>query len=428
MNIKTNEEILSYGKKLFNASIWEYTIIYKRLQIFKSYIDYEYLYGEQSKDLTTIQSFLKKLKKDYEVTEFKNELSQNPLLESKFITFISIIDINDNISFDGIDATGKGTLSREVQRILNTFKTTQRENIPCYTNFSGKTIKKSLSKKDNFQYILTEPSIDNMIGWFAINRFEVQKTIPKNSSGRYIFDRHTTSSVALTGAKLINLLDSKQGIDYSIKDEFYLKNEKLDKFSFKETLEKYFGKQTNSTIKTIIKYIHKIYTLEFEILEIAKPEIEIICTSKLNLIKSRISSRKELARDKETEDKDVHQNDAHEDQFQIIISGNQFYKFLLEIANELYHIKKRIDNFPDLLSLKDILIYSFIGEDQNLSEVYMEDPTLYKTFLKMAQTTIIGYENNFEESQNFTVEYAAFQILKSINNIQNYKSINVLSK
>lgn len=236
-------------------------------------------------------------------------LFENPSLETS-LDFINIL-INETINvlqnvqkhkminFEGIDASGKETISTLFEEIINEFFSlsetlfyimmkfiglgkiknlckidkngknhtldilkhfkdnfqTRKTNIPNYDNDTGKQIKSLLHANDSLS------NIQPLKFLFAINRLETQNYINglvKRKNSLEYFDRWVDSSVAFTLAK-------------------FMYNEKIE---------------LNLIEKT--KHLQEeIYNLEYNTLNLKIPDLTILCTAPIETIGARLKKRSE---------------------------------------------------------------------------------------------------------------------------------------
>lgn len=234
------------------------------------------------------------------------------------------------ITFEGIDATGKGTQSklldkliREVDAHFKTLPTTSRRiQIPDYNTHYGKEIKRKLTQSNEDEILSSsrEMGLD-----FALNRKEVQNRLSLNrtditqGSSVLIFDRWTNSSVAFSLAK--KCLRDKAELSQIISP-----NDDISNYLYNELIP--------------LKY--EIEYTEREILGLHKPDIEILLTADISLVKERIKNRRA-----NEQGLDIHDTDAHEENTNLLLFTQAVYKNIYE-TNQNCIGRIIIENDPSL--------------------------------------------------------------------------------
>ena len=190
---------------------------------------------------------------------------------------LSKLDEKWIISFEGIDATGKQTLSNLLMDKFNEFfegDLARKVNIPDYTSHSGIEIRNILFSG---KY---EPEALQLK--FALNRKEVQnrlitenKILVKNgfqAKNIILFDRWVDSGTIFGVSKIIyEALNFNSSM--SLEDLESKQNEIIDKlFEYKNILIKQFE-------------------LEHGLLQLVKPHIKVLCTTPVDIISKRLRQR-----------------------------------------------------------------------------------------------------------------------------------------
>lgn len=234
--------------------------------------------------------------------------------EKSPIDFLEIertpIDKHWIISFEGIDATGKQTLSNILKEYLNNLnkkEVAEKINIPDYNLKSGQEIKEILF---NGNY---EPELLQLK--FALNRKEVQnKLILENKLNKkldnqkniFIFDRWVDSGAIFKIAKMIY---------NDIENDFQLYTEYS---SYEECI--------HSKILEYKKELIKQYELEHNILELTKPNLKILCITPIEEVQKRLRNR--LLDQGIPEDKIEDNLDAHEKNEQFLFIVQKIYIYI----------------------------------------------------------------------------------------------------
>lgn len=207
------------------------------------------------------------------------------------------------IAFEGIDATGKQTLSNMFKQFLeftcayhkmkeqrpylklSTDQKFIKVNIPNYSSESGKRISGYLNSNNyNTELLQLE---------FAINRKEVQNLIEDYNNSLFnigvgyentlvcIFDRWIDSGMAFKLAKvLITMARNPSSNSYEVTMDTLLDQTKLEIF-------------LNSSLgdKLWEQYIVGQELIEYETLRLIKPNFKVLCTSPTNVIRDRLNER-----------------------------------------------------------------------------------------------------------------------------------------
>lgn len=197
------------------------------------------------------------------------------------------------ISFEGVDATGKGTISRFFESFIQWLDIkAERINIPNYTLGTGKIITNALSTN------MTEEDLYKrryeFINHFAVNRKEVnynyRQEYIKLESKVFIFDRWINSSVAFSIAKtILHTLPTDNegcGVDGVVIPEIF----------------------TDDIINQIKEAIDYNYNLELDILGNDVVDLELVIVSSIENINKRIDQRKNTS----SQDQDIIKDDQHE--------------------------------------------------------------------------------------------------------------------
>lgn len=204
------------------------------------------------------------------------------------------------ISFEGVDATGKGTLSTLMTTLLSevflNYKST-RINIPNYNLESGKIISGCLATKMSEEDLYKRRF--EFANHFAVNRKEVQYRYNLYSGTNMpeiiVFDRWINSSMAFSIAKTL--------LHYGITSL-----DQLD--SNEEAIEE---------VKNISEYI-----LDLELSYFNNDTInqEFIITSDIDIIQQRISERK---KESSLIDKDIIEDDQHEKNLKLLTLTDEIF-------------------------------------------------------------------------------------------------------
>lgn len=188
---------------------------------------------------------------------------------------VKLTDIDEKwaISFEGIDATGKQTLSSILKEYLNIeFKKelAVKINIPDYDLPSGQEIKKLLMEGQ------CSPALLQLK--FALNRKEVQnrlilenkllKLAGNPEKNVFIFDRWVDSGA---------IFKIGQMIYHDIKLNFY------SIADIEESIIEGINKYKQYLIDQLI--------LEHETLQLTKPHLKILCTTPVDIVEKRLRSR-----------------------------------------------------------------------------------------------------------------------------------------
>ena len=257
-------------------------------------------------------------------------------------------NLPSTISFEGVDATGKGTFSKGLEYIVNAVNAAategncgyaQRINVPDYNTYYGKNIKNRLETSKD---ITSNIELDNTIYTFALNRREILNNIQGSGSAgkikrnNIIFDRQTTSSCAFTCGKYLTqnfkvIGQSKLPKDFST--------------DLKSILFNLIPEQKESsnilTLFNLFKYLQKIYYTEFTLLKNIKPDFEVFCFSDIDTIQERIKNRRKTTDSENNVDNDVHKKDAHEDNKNILQNTNGIYTFIYNITKAYKKLSKK---------------------------------------------------------------------------------------
>ena len=286
-------------------------------------------------------------------------------------------NLPSTISFEGVDATGKGTFSKGLEYIVNAVNAAategncgyaQRINVPDYNTYYGKNIKNRLETSKD---ITSSIELDNTIYTFALNRREILNNIQGSGSAgkikrnNIIFDRQTTSSCAFTCGK------------YLTQNSKVIGQSKLPKdFStdLKSILFNLIPEQKESsnilTLFNLFKYLQKIYYTEFTVLKNIKPDFEVFCFSDINTIQKRIENRRKTTNSEVNNDNDVHKKDVHEDNKNILQNTNSIYTFIYNITKAYKKLSKKCQRmYYSKKDTNNILWY----ETTKVLEEYIEE-------------------------------------------------------
>ena len=398
---------------------------------------------------TTLLYFLKECKKDF---------------QKLFDTLPKVI------SFEGVDATGKGTFSKTLELVLNAVGTVgevgmvgevntvsieaKRINVPDYSTYYGKNIKNRLETSTDITSLI---ELDNTIYTFALNRKEILNDLQRmGSAGKKkknitIFDRQTTSSCAFTCGKLLTEAYTKYNKSILIKSNSIGEKKTLKEIIF--GLLKFDTQDTknpqpdpaNQNILTILfelfDYIYKVYYTEFDILSNVKPNLEVFCFSDLDTIQKRIQLRRKTTNPDTNPDNDVHEKDAHEDNFKIIEFTNAIYAFIYDISTvykelrekcqKLNYSKRETDSvlwFETVKVLEEYIITSV--DDNDIREEYIKRINNYQNLFTIwfnYQETVMIYNDfeNYKENSilNFS-EKIIFNMIQYMNTINQNEQNN----
>lgn len=357
------------------------------------------------------------------------------------------INLPSTISFEGVDATGKGTFSKGLEYMINAVNAAanegtsyvQRINVPDYNTYYGKNIKNRLETSKD---ITSSIELDNTIYTFALNRREILNGIQSSGSvGKIkrtsiIFDRQTTSSCAFTCGKY--LTQNNKVIDFS---------GLLNDFStdLKSLIFNLIPEQKESsnilTLFSLFRYLQKIYYTEFTVLKNIKPDFEVFCFSDIDTIQKRIENRRKITDSEKNIDNDVHKKDAHEDNKNILQNTNSIYMFIYNITKAYKKLTKKCQRMN--YSKKDtnnILWY----ETVKVLEEYIEEfgttdkrdtldeyinqidsfRDLFEHWFNYQETIAIyneyeNYEKHEEDAVLSYTEKCLFDIIKRMNRTRN---------
>ena len=248
------------------------------------------------------------------------------------------------VTFDGIDATGKGTVSRTFTAFINQLEIKAgRINIPDYNTTSGKIITSCLSRKMDDQEL--SKTLYEFANHFAVNRgFVKEEILTKNNSRLIVFDRWINSSIAFSIAKIL----LGKGIPA---DRVYMDTIGDNPDLYQE-------------IKDLVNYIH---TLEYIIIGNFIPHYEFILYANINIINNRIRERRMTKGSTENKDNDVHDYDIHEDKKHFLDIAQETYKNLVSDrnlvpgTNQQFYIDtgkedERLRGFaPEMISLYEVI-------------------------------------------------------------------------
>lgn len=360
------------------------------------------------------------------------------------------INLPSTISFEGVDATGKGTFSKGLEYMINAVNAAanegtsyvQRINVPDYNTYYGKNIKNRLETSKD---ITSSIELDNTIYTFALNRREILNGIQSSgSAGKIkrtgiIFDRQTTSSCAFTCGKYLTQNNKVTG---------YSCVSKLPKdFStdLKSLIFNLIPEQKESsnilTLFSLFRYLQKIYYTEFTVLKNIKPDFEVFCFSDIDTIQKRIENRRKTTDSENNTDNDVHKKDAHEDNKNILQNTNSIYMFIYNITKAYKKLTKKCQRMN--YSKKDtnnILWY----ETVKVLEEYIEEfgttdkrdtldeyinqidsfRDLFEHWFNYQETIAIyneyeNYEKHEEDAVLSYTEKCLFDIIKRMNRTRN---------
>ena len=337
-------------------------------------------------------------KRNLAFTEFFNYLAEQGTFVEIFLSdtdiFIDNINLNimcmikkeiknfnnlfnnlpSTISFEGVDATGKGTFSKGLEYIINAVNAAategncgyaQRINVPDYNTYYGKNIKNRLETSKD---ITSDIELDNTIYTFALNRREILNSIQSSgSAGKIkrtgiIFDRQTTSSCAFTCGKYLTQNSKVIGLSNNFSTD-------LKSIIFNLIPEQ---KESSNilTLFNLFKYLQKIYYTEFTVLKNIKPDFEVFCFSDINTIQKRIENRRKTTNSEVNNDNDVHKKDAHEDNKNILQNTNSIYTFIYNITKAYKKLSKKCQRmYYSKKDTNNILWY----ETTKVLEEYIEE-------------------------------------------------------
>ena len=269
-----------------------------------------------------------------EILSSLNEMSEKNYAEFIDEVFDKLCQKDDNnknplvITFEGIDATGKGTQSKMLQQLIgevdhyyNVNQSSSRIQIPDYNTPFGHEIKRKLVMSSSEEILKSsrEMALD-----FALNRREVQNNLEKSRKNIIIFDRWTNSSVAFTLAK--QCLTDGIGINSLLFPD---------------------GDHTGYLYNKLLPLKSSIEYTEQNVLGLYKPDIEILLTADISIVKNRIKQRRE-----QEKGIDIHTSDAHEENDSLLLFTQTVYKQVYETSqNKLGRIV--IENDPSSNGIKD---------------------------------------------------------------------------
>ena len=273
----------------------------------------------------------------YKVRLLKEAAKNNPML-NKLV-----------ISFEGVDATGKQTISNLVKNFLMFMDSNNapvnpeilKINIPNYNIQSGIKIKDMLEQGNYNPKVLQD--------LFALNRKEVQNTIlefDQSCSGQIvfgwepeqeliqsnkitIFDRWTDSAAAFKIAKEIkSIIDCEL---HQYKD--IIRNLTLDDIE-----------ELILTRESLFNLLEEQFNFEHNTLGLVRPDIKILCTAPIEILKERLESR---AKALEIE------LDSHEKDMDYLHIVQLVYKF---IFNKTQKISKNYKGLCEIINTHNLSI------------------------------------------------------------------------
>ena len=348
-------------------------------------------------------------------------------------------NLPSTITFEGVDATGKGTFSKGLEYIVNAVNTAategncgyvQRINVPDYNTYYGKNIKNRLETSKD---ITSDIELDNTIYTFALNRREILNSIQgSGSAGKIkrtgiIFDRQTTSSCAFTCGKYLTQNSKVTGLSGNFSTDL------------KSILFDLIPEQKESsnilTLFNLFVYLQKIYYTEFTVLKNIKPDFEVFCFSDIDTIQKRIKNRRKITDSENNVDNDVHKKDAHEDNKNILQNTNGIYTFIYNITKaykklskkcqQMYYSKKDTNNilWYETVKVLEEYIEKFgtMAKRETLDEYINQIDSfrdLFEYWFNYQETIAIYNEyeeyNEEEHMLNYT-EKCLFDIIKYMN-------------
>lgn len=405
-------------------------------------------------------------KRNLAFTEFFNYLAEQGTFVEIFLSdtdiFIDNINLNvmcmikkeiknfnnlfnnlpSTISFEGVDATGKGTFSKGLEYIINAVNSAategncgyaQRINVPDYNTYYGKNIKNRLETSKD---ITSSIELDNTIYTFALNRREILNGIQSSGSvGKIkrnciIFDRQTTSSCAFTCGKYLTQNSKVIGLSNGFSTD-------LKSIIFNLIPEQ---KESSNilTLFNLFKYLQKIYYTEFTVLKNIKPDFEVFCFSDINTIQKRIENRRKTTNSEVNNDNDVHKKDVHEDNKNILQNTNSIYTFIYNITKaykklskkcqQMYYSKKDTNNilWYETTKVLEEYIEEFgtMDKRETLDEYINQIDSfrdLFEYWFNYQETIAINneYEDYNEEHMLSYTEKCIFDIIKYMNQTSN---------
>ena len=381
-------------------------------------------------------------KRNLAFTEFFNYLAEQGTFVEIFLSdtdiFIDNINLNimcmikkeiknfnnlfnnlpSTISFEGVDATGKGTFSKGLEYIVNAVNAAategncgyaQRINVPDYNTYYGKNIKNRLETSKD---ITSDIELDNTIYTFALNRREILNSIQSSGSAgkikrnNIIFDRQTTSSCAFTCGKYLTQKNKDIGLSglSGLSNDF---STDLKSIIFNLIPEQ---KESSNilTLFNLFKYLQKIYYTEFTVLKNIKPDFEVFCFSDINTIQKRIENRRKTTNSEVNNDNDVHKKDVHEDNKNILQNTNSIYTFIYNITKAYKKLSKKCQRmYYSKKDTNNILWY----ETTKVLEEYIEE---FGTMDK--RETLDEYINQIDSFRDLFEHWFNYQETIAINN------------
>ena len=324
-------------------------------------------------------------------------------------------NLPSTISFEGVDATGKGTFSKGLEYIVNAVNAAategncgyaQRINVPDYNTYYGKNIKNRLETSKD---ITSDIELDNTIYTFALNRREILNSIQSSGSAgkikrnNIIFDRQTTSSCAFTCGKYL----TQKNKDISLSGLSNGFSTDLKSIIFNLIPEQ---KESSNilTLFNLFKYLQKIYYTEFTVLKNIKPDFEVFCFSDINTIQKRIENRRKTTNSEVNNDNDVHKKDVHEDNKNILQNTNGIYTFIYNITKTYKKLSKKCQRmYYSKKDTNNILWY----ETTKVLEEYIEE---FGTMDK--RETLDEYINQIDSFRDLFEHWFNYQETIAINN------------
>ena len=337
--------------------------------LYDSVIDFN---PEDIKEVTIDDSIDKRSTKE-KFKLYKKAVENNPMLN------------NLVISFEGIDATGKQTISTLVKEFLMFMDPNHapvnpeiiKINIPNYNIQSGKEIKAMLDSGSYNTKVLQD--------LFALNRKEVQNSLCNfnqicegqanfgwsygqqviNRNKVTIFDRWTDSAVAFKVAKQLKLVIEHEArrIEELLEKEYKTFDGNLE--SNLKSLTPYEIEKIIMNTPPLLKYLEEQYNLEHNTLGLVRPDIRILCTSSIDVVEERLSARAKA------------QNielDSHEKDLDYLFLVQMVYKFIFKNTDDT------IEYLRDLVDKEKLDPIDYIKEN-----LYMHNGN-YKGISKVLNT------------------------------------------
>ena len=287
----------------------------------------------------SIQNLFTQFQNDRTISEF-----DNICLFENYNKHVGGLLGNIVISFEGIDATGKQTLSGLLEDFILFMDPNYavenpdiiKVNIPNYNIPSGQQIAQTLKDGDynpkelQMQFALNRKEVQN-----TINQYNVLSDSQSNIKGCWepglevlqknritIFDRWTDSAVAFRVAKEIKTIINSESMPV-LSLVSSLINHDTNKFNIRTLTMVDFIK-----IMEAFPNLHRImenqYNLEHNVLGLVRPDIKFLCVAPTKVIEERIKARAKANGINEEE------LDSHEKDLDYLFLVQMVYKYIFD--------------------------------------------------------------------------------------------------